>query len=93
MKKKKDQLGSGPIEQEYEALMVAIARAISEFINPDGLKKNGFVLMMFPFEGREGRCNYISNAERADVVTLLKEQLSYFEGMSDVHTDHPSRDN
>jgi hypothetical protein len=29
----------------------------------------GFVLLVFPF-GEEGRRNYISNAERADVLTL-----------------------
>jgi hypothetical protein len=45
--------------------------------------RNGFILMVFPFEGHEGRCNYISNAQRADIVTLLKEQLARFEGQAE----------
>jgi hypothetical protein len=35
--------------------------------------------MVFPFDDKSGRCNYISNAERPDVVRLLKEQLRHFE--------------
>jgi hypothetical protein len=73
-------LGDAPIEAQYKAQMNAIARTIDEFINSDGKKKNGFILMMFPFEGHEGRCNYMSNAERKDVITLLKEQLARFQG-------------
>jgi hypothetical protein len=38
----------------------------------------GFVLLVFPLEGCEGLVNYISNTNRAEVVTLLKEQLARF---------------
>ena len=38
--------------------------------------------MVFPFRSTEGRCNYISNgADRADIVTLMREMISRFEGM------------
>jgi hypothetical protein len=74
-------LGDGPIQNDYVEMMKAMARAIDEFVNPDGVKKNGFIVMMFPFgEVKEGgRCNYISNAQRDDVVTMLKEQIKRFE--------------
>jgi hypothetical protein len=29
-----------------------------------------------------GRCNYISNADRKDVVALMKEQIKLFEGQA-----------
>lgn len=80
-------LGSGPIDPEYLEMMKDLARLIDYGFNGDAKpKKTGFILLVFPFnEG--GRCNYLSNADRADVVTMLKEQLSYFEGMSDKHAE------
>src|SRR5262252_7292473 len=78
-------IGSGPIEEEFRAKMNTLAGAVDEFFNGK-LKRNkrkvGFILLVFPF-GHKGRCNYISNAERADVVTLLKEHRCYFEGQPD----------
>jgi hypothetical protein len=77
-------LGSGPIEQAYIDKMNVLALVLDEMFNEDlDHKEIGFILMVFPFEDRPGRCNYISNADRKDVVTLLKEQLAYFEGQSD----------
>ena len=40
--------------------------------------------MVFPFEGFEGRANYISNASRKDIIVLLKEQLARFQGQPDI---------
>ena len=76
-------LGSGPVQDEYAAKMKDLARAIDYLFNGDGPKETGFILMVFPYEAGKGRCNYMSNANRDDVKVLLKEQLSYFEGMSD----------
>jgi hypothetical protein len=46
------------------------------------------VLMVFPFSGFEKgdtRCNYISNgADRNDVVTLMKEMITRFEGQPEM---------
>jgi hypothetical protein len=80
-----ERLGDAPIEGAYRAMMVGLAKAIDEVFN-DGVKgperKTGFILLVFPFGESEGRCNYISNgASRADVVTMLKEQIARFEGM------------
>ena len=83
-----DRLGDGPIEPRYHALMNALANGIEEVLNgPKGEtpRETGFVLLCFPFTnaegGTDGRCNYISNASRQDIVVLLREQLARFEGM------------
>jgi hypothetical protein len=81
-----DKLGDAPIQKEYSEQMNDLARALDMMFNGIAVgddRKTGFVLMVFPF-GDEGRCNYISNALRKDVITLLKEQLKRFEGQSDV---------
>lgn len=76
-------IGDGPIEARYREMMSAIAHGLDEILN-DGIqgndKRTGFVLLIFPFNDHEGRCNYISNAQREDIVILLKEQLARFEG-------------
>jgi hypothetical protein len=75
-------LGDAPIEPQYLEKMQMLARALDEVFNGDlrGQDRHtGFVLMVFGF-GDTGRANYISNAERADVITLLKQQIARFEG-------------
>ena len=83
-----NKLGDGPIEPELVETMNALARGIDDILNgtntPKGEKKNGFMLMVFPFEGFDGRANYISNARRDDVVVLLKEQLARFQGQPEM---------
>lgn len=75
-------IGSGPIEPEYKQMMNALANGIDNILNgKEQPKKIGFVLLMFNFGDKPGRCNYISNADRNDVKVLLREQLAYFEGM------------
>lgn len=78
-------IGDAPIDEQYLAQMQAIASVLDEQFNPgmavSGQRTTGFVLLVFPFWSTEGRCNYISNADRKDVVTMLREQLAYFEGM------------
>jgi len=80
------QLGDAPIDPELHKLMNALAHGIDELLNgkPPTTKTNGFILMIFPFEDHEGRCNYISNAQREDVVTMLKEQVARFEGQPEM---------
>lgn len=81
--KKPGRLGDGPIEAKHHRMMNTLAHTLDELFNGNATgadRKTGFVLMVFPFHGAEGRANYISNAERADVVTMLKEQLARFEG-------------
>lgn len=83
-----NQLGDQPIEEAYREKMNILGRFLDEFLNGRGTKpedkKVGFCLMVFPFEGFDGRCNYISTAKRDDVRILLKEQLKRFEGQPEI---------
>jgi hypothetical protein len=66
--------------------MNALAHLLDEFFNGEKKGKEravGFILMVFNF-GDDGRCNYISNADRNDVVTMLKEQIKRFEGQPEM---------
>lgn len=78
-----NRLGDEPIEEQYDRQMRAIAAALNRFFNGDAPPVDrdvGFVLLVFPFGEKAGRCNYISNgADRRDVLTLLKEQARRFE--------------
>lgn len=78
------QLGDAPIEDAYKVIMKSVARALDETFNGEkrGAERQvGFVLLVFNYGEKEGRCNYISNgADRDDIVTLFKEQIKRFEG-------------
>jgi hypothetical protein len=76
-------LGDAPIEEQYRDKMQQLARAIDDFFNEGATgddRKTGFCLMVFPFADFDGRANYVSNANRDDIVILLKEQLARFQG-------------
>jgi hypothetical protein len=81
-------LGDAPIDAKYRAEMNAVAEALDGTFNgkaggPD--RKVGFVLLVFPFGEKEGRCNFISNgADRRDIVTLFREMIQRFEGQPEV---------
>ena len=79
------QIGDGPIEQKLLDAMNSLAKGIDSILNDKKRpKENGFILLVFPFEGHDGRCNYISNARREDVVVLLKERLARLEGQPEM---------
>ena len=63
-------------------MMQSMASALDEVLNEKGKpKKNGFVLLVFPFAGPEGqRTNYVSNGQRQDIIVALKEIVARFEG-------------
>lgn len=78
-------LGDAPIEEQLREHMNAIAFALDQILNgpevvDDPSKRaNGFVLMIFPYGEKEGRCNYISNgAGRDDIAKLFEEQAKKF---------------
>jgi hypothetical protein len=82
-----ERLGDAPIEAEYREKMAAIAATLDELFNgPDKgpARQTGFVLLVFPFGEGEGRCNYISNGDRKDIVTMFKEQIKRFEGQPEM---------
>lgn len=77
-------LGDAPIEREYREKMNHLAAVLDSYLNDDTMPKTtGFVLLVFPLNDHGGRCNYISNGRREDVVVLLREQLARFEGAPD----------
>lgn len=76
-----------PIDPVFHAAMNGVAGGIDEVFNGKSLpgiprqKTVGFVLLTFEFGKTEGgRVNYISNADRADMVVALKEFLARAEG-------------
>jgi predicted component of type VI protein secretion system len=68
--------------KDTEALLQSVAAGLDKvFENRPGDKTIGFALFVFPFGAPKGaRTNYVSNAERADMVAALKEVLARFEG-------------
>jgi hypothetical protein len=56
-----------PIEEEHFAKMNAIGQLLKE-----EFAGYGFLLMVFDF-GDEGMMNYLSNADREDVLNCLRE--------------------
>ena len=81
-------LGDAPIQPEYVEKMLAVAHVLDELFNGEAkgpARTTGFLLLVFPFGEREGRCNYISNgADRKDIVTMMKEQIKRFEGQPEM---------
>lgn len=69
---------------DTKQILQAMASAIDEALNEKGKpKQNGFVLLVFPFDGPEGQLtNYVSNGQRQDVLVALKEVVARFEGQS-----------
>lgn len=84
----KHTLGDAPIEPQFIEKMNVVARSLDEVFNgnlkgPE--RKVGFVLLVFEYGEKEGRCNFISNgADRRDIVTLFREMLARFEGQPEV---------
>jgi hypothetical protein len=83
-----EKLGDAPIEDRYTYQMNMIAHALDKILNGEAkgaARKTGFVLLVFPFDAQDGRCNYISNgADRRDIVTMMKEQIARFEGQPEM---------
>lgn len=70
------------IQVEVAAKMNAFGRVIEEMLNDKGEKTWGFALLVFRFDVRlESRMNYLSNAERVDMLTAMKEFIARNEGM------------
>jgi hypothetical protein len=89
---KKDQkrIGDTPIEARLRDLMNGLASGIDEVLNGEPYSKNpknGFILMVFPINGHDGRANYISNVTRDGVLSMLKDQVERFEEGEDHATE------
>ena len=77
-----EQLGDEPIEAAYREMMNRIAQQLDRVFNGDkhgDERETGFVMLVFPFGEKDGRCNYISNgADRRDMIKLMEEQIKRF---------------
>lgn len=76
-------LGDKPIDPKYLENMNMLAGVLDKLFNGEAKgadREVGFILMVFPLNSTNGRTNYISNANRKDVVAMLKEQIARFEG-------------
>lgn len=78
---------SGPIQPDLHGVMNALAQGLDDALNGPALpglprtKKVAFVLLTANFgQIDNGRVNYISNAERADMIAAVKEWLARIEG-------------
>ena len=72
-----------PIQAQYEAKMREIAVFIDQYFNGDVRPKaTGFALLVFPFGQPDGdhRANYLSNADREDMLATMKEFIARAEG-------------
>ena len=49
-------------------------------------RKNGFVLILYPFGDKTGRCNFISNgASQEDVISMFERQIEAFKQKEQSH--------
>lgn len=76
-----------PIQSKHRALMNDLAAELDTRFNGPALpglprkSKVGFVLLAFEFGKTEGgRVNYISNGEREDMISAMREWLARAEG-------------
>lgn len=71
-----------PVEEQHRIVMTAVASMLSE-----AFEGYGFALLVFPFNGDKGRVNYISNAERPDMLAAMKEFIARAEGRMPAETE------
>jgi len=75
------------ISAKYRDEMNALAAALDASFNGTRKGKDRnvcFVLLVGEFGKMEGRVNYISNGQRSDIVTMLKEITARFEGQPEL---------
>lgn len=65
----------GPIEDQHQQMMNALASVLDETLQP-----YGFALLVFDKNTSDGRMNYICNCDRNDMVTAMKEFIANHEG-------------
>ena len=66
----------GPMDEEIRKVSNDIGRLIGGVLPPE----YGFALLVFGLNDAPGRMNYISNANREDMLAALKELIARFEG-------------
>ena len=77
--------GGPPPPQALADFLDALARSLDQILNGKGvledksLRKNGFILLIFPYGQNDGRANYVSNgARREDIIKMFEVQIARF---------------
>lgn len=75
-------MADAPIQAQYREMLNGLASGIDDVLNGETRpKKIGFALFMFEFGHVEAnRVNYISNADRTEMLTAVREWLARAEG-------------
>ena len=63
---------------ETEKFMRSIAEGMNQLIHKHFNEKVGFAVLLFPFN-KPGLSNYVSNAERSDMIKTLREAADRIE--------------
>jgi hypothetical protein len=87
------------IEMGIEEAMMSLKYALDRTLNgeqvktdPNAKRRNGFVLMLFPYDDLSGRCYVISNGiKRQDIVKMMKFQVEDFEKREEAMTERRER--
>jgi hypothetical protein len=68
--------------EKTKRMLNTIAGVLDETFNHGNKPKTtAFVLLVMPFDAPVGaRVNYVSNADRKDIVIMMKEVIARFEG-------------
>jgi len=69
--------------QKTEAIMRQIGLTIEDILQDVSLEKMGFCLIVFEFN-KPGISNYISNAQRLNMIEALKETVDRLEKNQDI---------
>ncbi len=78
--------GDEPVEIDVRDAMNRLAHALDQILNGKDVlitqqRKNGFVLLLFPYDDESGRCNYVSNgADRKDIIKICETLIERFKG-------------
>ncbi|HEU5276808.1 MAG TPA: hypothetical protein VFU97_24340 [Xanthobacteraceae bacterium] len=66
--------------EELEAICAMLGKSLADELNDTTTgPPMGFLLMLFDF-GPKGFNAYVSNANREDMIRLLREQIAHLEG-------------
>ena len=73
-------------QKRIEEVMRGIAAGVEAVLN-EQFGKKGFMLVVFDFH-QPGISNYISNAQRAEMITTLRETADRLENNQDIPAAH-----
>ena len=77
--------GGLPPPKALAEFLDALARSLDQILNGKEVledkskRKNGFILLIFPYGQNDGRANYVSNgARREDIIKMFEVQIQRF---------------